>query len=221
MTRELSTNHLLAAYANRIFPMADEAGIFWLAPEPRCIIPLSGFVTSRSLRARCRRCEYTITVNHAFPEVIAACADRTEGTWISQEILDAYKRLHRIGFAHSVEAWHGEELAGGLYGVSMGGAFFGESMFHRTTDASKVSLVLLVQRMIERKMVLLDVQFMTDHLRRFGAIEISRKEYERKLYEAIRIEVRFADQNDPKPVLTYEPSLFTGRSPNTGTTEDG
>jgi leucyl/phenylalanyl-tRNA--protein transferase len=136
-----------------------------------------------------------VSVNEAFAAVIDHCADRHGGTWISPEIRGAYVRLHRLGLAHSIEAWADDSLAGGLYGVSLGGAFFGESMFHRATDASKVALVYLVEHMRNRGMALLDIQFMTEHLRRFGAIEISRKEYERRLYDALGMPNTFGDDH--------------------------
>lgn len=174
--------------------MADEVGhIHWLAPDPRAVIPLNGFKTSRSLRSARRGGAFTFSINRAFVEVIEACADRADGTWISQEIRDAYCRLHQAGYAHSVEAWTEDQLAGGLYGVSIGGAFFGESMFHRVTDASKVALVELVKRMREREFTLLDVQFLTEHLRQFGAVEISRIDYETQLRKATRLPCSFVD----------------------------
>jgi leucyl/phenylalanyl-tRNA--protein transferase len=174
--------------------MADDDGVIrWFAPDPRAIIPLNGFVVSRSLRAVVRRGTYEIAVNRGFEAVMDACAERDEGTWISKEIKQAYTALHKIGFAHSVESWHGGELAGGLYGVSIGGAFFGESMFHRSTDASKAALVFLVERLRERGFALLDIQFLTQHLSQFGAVEISRSEYERRLQHALRLDCGFVD----------------------------
>jgi len=194
MRSPLAPERLLAAYAAGIFPMADELGkVHWLAPDPRAVIPVEGFKTSRSLRSARRGGAFTLTINRAFVEVIEACAERADGTWISQDIHDAYCRLHQLGFAHSVEAWMGDQLAGGLYGVAIGGAFFGESMFHRVTDASKVALVVLVERMRERGFTLLDVQFMTDHLRQFGVVEIPRIEYETRLREATQLPCSFVD----------------------------
>lgn len=194
MPADLAPERLLAAYAAGIFPMADESEVIqWLAPDPRAIIELDDFKISRSLRAVKRRGEFTITVDRAFEETMAACANRAGGTWISGEIAAAYARLHRVGFGHSVEVWQGEELVGGLYGVSIGGAFFGESMFHRVSDASKVALAHLVQRMRDRGMVLLDVQFMTNHLRSLGASEIPRHVYERRLHDAVRMRDTFTD----------------------------
>ena len=195
MRSPLAPERLLAAYAAGIFPMADEVGkVHWLAPDPRAVIPLNGFKTSRSLRSARRGGAFNLTINRAFVEVIEACAERADGTWISQDIHDAYCRLHQAGYGHSVEAWMGDQLAGGLYGVSIGGAFFGESMFHRVTDASKVALVVLVERMRERGFTLLDVQFMTDHLRQFGAVEISRIEYATRLRKATRLPCSFVDR---------------------------
>jgi leucyl/phenylalanyl-tRNA--protein transferase len=194
MRSPLAPERLLAAYAAGIFPMADEGGrIHWLAPDPRAIIELGAFKSSRSMRSARRRSLFTITIDRAFAEVIEACADRPEGTWISPDIRDAYCELHRLGFAHSVETWKEDQLAGGLYGVAIGGAFFGESMFHRVTDASKVALMVLVERMRERGFTLLDVQFMTEHLRQFGAVEIPRAEYERRLREAVQRPCSFVD----------------------------
>ncbi len=189
---DLSPDRLLLAYQVGIFPMADDDGeIRWFAPDPRAIIPLDGFVVSRSLRAAVRRGAYEVCVNRAFDDVIVACAARDEGTWISDDIRLAYGALHRLGFAHSVEAWKDGQLVGGLYGVAIGGAFFGESMFHRATDASKVALVHLVERMRERGYALLDTQFMTEHLRQFGTVEIPRAEYERRLRKAIQLKCSF------------------------------
>ncbi len=194
MRSQLAPERLAAAYAAGIFPMADGAGrIHWLAPDPRAILPLDGFKVSRSLRAARRQRDFRVTLNAAFDDVIGACADRPEGTWISRGIRVAYGELHRLGFAHSVEVWKDETLVGGLYGVSLGGAFFGESMFHRVTDASKVALLALVERMRERGFSLLDIQFMTDHLRQFGAQEIPRVEYEERLHRAVRDPCSFVD----------------------------
>jgi leucyl/phenylalanyl-tRNA--protein transferase len=197
MKPELTPETLLAAYSIGIFPMADEEGhIHWLAPDPRAIIELEGFRVSRSLRAVVRRGTFEISINRAFDEVIEGCANRQEGTWISADIIEAYKRLHRLGFAHSVEGWRDGRLAGGLYGVSIGGAFFGESMFYRVADASKVALVALVDRMQARGFKLLDVQFSTEHLRGFGAVEIPRVEYERRLRRAVSLPCSFTETTD-------------------------
>ena len=176
--------------------MADEIGeIHWLAPDPRAVIELDQLKVSRSLRTVLRRAKFDLKVDVAFEEVLIACADRPDGTWISREIGVAYCALRDLGYAHSVEAWHQGDLVGGLYGVAIGGAFFGESMFHRETDASKAALVHLVERMQERGMVLLDVQFITSHLRNMGAVEIPRREYECRLQRAVRMPVSFDNRS--------------------------
>lgn len=192
MRQDLLPRNLLAAYARGLFPMADEHGrLHWLSPDPRAVLELDNLVVSRSLRTVIRKAKFDVSVDRAFADVISACADRPEGTWISPDIQGAYYRLHELGFAHSVEAWQGGRLAGGLYGVSLGGAFFGESMFHFVSDASKVAMVHLVERMRARGFALLDVQFMTEHLGRMGAVEIPRGQYERRLREAISLDVPF------------------------------
>ena len=198
MDPALAPDKLLAAYAIGIFPMADEEGeLFWLAPDPRAIIELQAFKPTRSLRSLLKRGVFEVTVNRAFGDVMEACADRLEGTWISQDIHDAYCDLHGHGFAHSVETWQQGSLVGGLYGVSIGGAFFGESMFHRVSDASKVAFAHLVERMVDRGLVLLDVQFLTAHLTTLGAVEIPRSDYERRLAGAIRLARSFVDPPEP------------------------
>ena len=194
MRWDLSPQRLLTGYMIGIFPMADDSGkVHWLAPDSRAIIELNSLRVSRSLRGVVRRGVFGIRIDTAFSDVLSACADRPDGTWISPQIGDAYVELHRRGFAHSVEAWKDGVLSGGLYGVAIGGAFFGESMFHTATDASKVALVHLVERMRTRGMTLLDVQFMTEHLRRFGAIEIPRRNYERRLRDAVHSPSSFVD----------------------------
>lgn len=184
---ELTPDLVLAAYSQGVFPMAHpEEGneIYWYAPDPRAILPLDRFHVPHNLRKLVRRGSFHITSDRCFDEVIQACADREE-TWISDEIIAVYGALHRAGFAHSVEAWLDGELAGGLYGVALGRAFFGESMFHHVTDASKVALVHLVERLRCGGYVLLDTQFSTPHLRRFGVTEIPRKMYEHQLGTAL------------------------------------
>jgi leucyl/phenylalanyl-tRNA--protein transferase len=192
--RMLTAELLVRAYCAGVFPMADsrDGEIHWYAPDPRAIFPLQGFHVPRSLRRTIRKRVYEVRVDTDFPGVIRACADREE-TWISGEIFRAYTGLHRLGLAHSVEAWRRDELAGGLYGVALGGAFFGESMFSRQADASKVALVELVERLRARGYTLLDTQFLTEHLARFGAIEIARTEYERRLAAALALDCRFVD----------------------------
>lgn len=191
---------LLRAYAAGMFPMAESAEdpeVFWVQPRIRGVIPLDRFHVSKSLAKKIRRKPFVITLNKAFDTVMERCAEATDDrptTWINPLILSLYKDLHRMGYTHSVEAWDGEELVGGLYGVSLGSAFFGESMFSRRADASKICLVHLVGRLRERKFTLLDTQFTTDHLKTFGAIDIPRKDYEKLLEEAMKSEdLEFAD----------------------------
>jgi leucyl/phenylalanyl-tRNA--protein transferase len=183
---DLEPGTLLAAYRQGLFPMpvARHDVIAWWSPDPRGILPLDGLRVSRSLRRSCRR--YELRIDTAFERVITACADpgRPHG-WIDDSVREAYLRLHHLGWAHSVETWSSEgELVGGLYGVSIGGLFAGESMFHRATDASKVALVHLVALLRSGGATLLDVQWLTPHLASLGAIEIPRAEYLRRLDEA-------------------------------------
>lgn len=188
----LDPSLLLRAYAMGIFPMADEQGrINWYAPDPRAIIEHVDFRRSRSLRATIRKGLYEVRVDTAFEAVMRACGDRPE-TWLNEEFVRAYTALHRAGFAHSVEAWRDGALVGGLYGVALGGLFCGESMFSRATDASKVCLAALVDRLAARGYVLHDVQFMTPHLASLGATLIPRADYEQRLERAIRLRLTFA-----------------------------
>src|SRR6478752_10287157 len=174
---------LLRAYAAGMFPMAESADdpeVFWVQPKIRGIIPLDDFHVSKSLAKHIRQKPFDIRVNTAFDRVMRLCAESTEErptTWINPLILTLYGELHRMGYTHSVEAWEGEELVGGLYGVTLGSAFFGESMFSRRTDASKICLVHLVERLKQRGFTLLDTQFTTDHLKTFGAIDVPKKDY--------------------------------------------
>ena len=190
-------NVLLGAYASGIFPMADsETGpVEWYSADPRAVIPLDSFRTTRSLRQTMKKGIYRVLTDTAFEQVMRACAEREE-TWISETIIQSYLELFKLGFAHSVESWHAGVLVGGLYGVSLGGAFFGESMFSRKTDASKVALVHLVQRLRDRGFTLLDTQFSTTHLEQFGTIEIPRDEYMRQLNEAIVLQRTFVEAQD-------------------------
>ncbi len=184
---------VLRAYTMGFFPMAhpEEAdAIYWYAPDPRAILPLEDFRISKNLARLVRRAPFKVTVDEDFEAVMRACADRPS-TWISEDILRVYMALHEAGFAHSVECWTEDRLGGGLYGVAIGGAFFGESMFHRVTNASKVALVHLVRRLQAGGFTLLDIQFITDHLRQFGAIEIKRAVYEQRLAEALRQQATF------------------------------
>jgi leucyl/phenylalanyl-tRNA--protein transferase len=188
----LSPEILLRAYASGIFPMAetaDDPELFWVDPKRRGIIPLDAFHVPRRLRRIVRQNVFTIRCDTAFEAVMHGCAessDKRPNTWINDEILELYTGLFARGAAHSVECWHEGELVGGLYGVSLGAAFFGESMFSRVTDASKVALVHLVARLRYGRYRLLDTQFVTPHLAQFGAIEITRARYHRLLAEALR-----------------------------------
>lgn len=184
---------LVAAYEAGFFPMAMEDGeIRWYSPDPRGVLPLDRFHEPRRLLRVIRSGRFTVSVNRAFREVVEGCAaDREDGTWISGEIVESYGALHERGLAHSVEVWAGGGLAGGLYGVSLGGAFFGESMFHRVSDASKVALRALVERLRERRFVLLDTQWLTPFLERCGGVEIPRGQYLEELERAIRADTRF------------------------------
>lgn len=199
---ELTPESLLEAYASGVFPMAerrDDSAVFLVDPEKRGIFPLDGFHISRSLARRLRRQDYEIAINRNFDGVVAACADRKE-TWINRTIFDLYKALHQQGFAHSLEVWQGRDLSGGVYGVTLGGAFFGESMFSRAANASKIALAYLVDRLRETGFQLFDAQFLTPHLASLGAIEIGRAAYRRRLAKALRAKGDFcADVKIPLP----------------------
>lgn len=183
---------LLEGYRQGVFPMALQDGeIGWFSPNPRGVIPLDRFHVPHGLARTLAKKRFEIRVNHVFKQVMEQCAKRPD-TWINAEILESYGELHRLGFAHSVEAWLGGSLAGGLYGVAIGGAFFGESMFHRVTDASKVALHALVMRLRTRGFILLDTQWQTPHLRTFAAEEIPRTEYRRRLNAALELKCEFA-----------------------------
>ena len=188
----LTTELLLSAYTQGFFPMPEpETGeVLWYNPDPRAVIPLDGLHISRSLERTLKRGHFTVTINRDFPAVIAACADRPE-TWINDEFKIAYTALHRRGFAHSIEVWQDGTLVGGTYGVSFAGVFCAESMFHRVTDASKVALVHLVEHMKHRRLALLEVQFVTDHLATLGAIQSPQATYLERLAEAMRLPVSF------------------------------
>ena len=176
---------LLNAYANGVFPMAEDGEILWFSPERRGLIPLdSRFRIPHGLRRTLKRGLFEVRWDTAFREVMLACAERKE-TWIDEVILKSYCALHEEGFAHSVECWDADGLQGGLYGVALAGVFFGESMFHRKTDASKVALVALVETLREKNFQLLDTQWMTDHLRQFGGYELPRREYLAQLQAAL------------------------------------
>jgi leucyl/phenylalanyl-tRNA--protein transferase len=193
-TLTLTPEGVELAYRHGIFPMAGErtAEILWFRPDPRAVIPLDGFHVSRSLARTLRRAVFDVRTDTDFEGVMRGCADRPEGTWISERFVEVYGALHRAGKAHSVEAWREGRLAGGVYGLALGGAFMAESMFHRETDASKVALAALTSRLRERGFILLDVQYVTPHLESLGAIEITRHEYERRLERALALPCTFA-----------------------------
>jgi leucyl/phenylalanyl-tRNA--protein transferase len=188
----IPTDLLLKAYASGVFPMAESAGdpeVFWVRPEMRGVIPLDAFHVPKSLKKVIRQGRFDIRIDTDFAGVIDACGEEREerrSTWINAPIREAYIKLFDQGHCHSVEAWREERLVGGLYGVTLGRAFFGESMFSRETDASKVCLVHLVERLRERGFALLDTQFTTEHLKRFGATDVPRGRYEKLLREALK-----------------------------------
>jgi leucyl/phenylalanyl-tRNA--protein transferase len=183
------------AYRRGIFPMYNQwtEGIDWYRPDPRTILPLDGFHISRSLAKTIRQGVFEVRVNTDFEGVMRGCAaNREEGTWISEEFITLYGEMHRLGKAHCVETWREGRLVGGTYGIALGGAFMAESMFHSETDASKVALAALVARLRERGFQLLDVQYLTPHLARFGAIEIPHRDYYDRLKRALRQNCDFA-----------------------------
>jgi len=190
----ISPDLLLHAYRSAVFPMAMEDGeIAWFSPDPRAIIPIDEFHVPHGLRRTLKSGRFEIRINAGFEVVMRACAERSD-TWINQEIVESYVELHRRGCAHSVEAWSEGALAGGLYGVAIGGAFFGESMFHRVTDASKVALYGLIERLRQRGFTLLDTQWLTPHLQTFGAFEIPRSVYRTLLASSLKRDCRFVDE---------------------------
>jgi leucyl/phenylalanyl-tRNA---protein transferase len=184
---------LLQGYRFGIFPMAmDDGRIEWFSPDPRAILPLHKFHVPHGLRRTAGKNIFETKIDARFSDVIRACAKRKD-TWINDEIISSYERLHSLGYAHSVESWQAGKLVGGLYGVALGGAFFGESMFHRKTDASKIALLALVEHLRSRKFVLLDTQWVTPHLAQFGAIEIPRSQYLRLLSRAVDLPLTFVN----------------------------
>ena len=193
----LAPELVLRAYAAGIFPMSEsrnDPNIFWVDPKDRGILPFESFHIPRSLQKKVRQHVFDIRCNTAFDDVILGCAESKLGrdeTWINDGIIGAYKELHELGFVHTIECWQDDNLVGGLYGVSLGGGFFGESMFSRVRDASKVALVHLVARLIAGGYVLLDSQFITDHLKKFGAIEIPARDYLVLLEEALDVKASF------------------------------
>ena len=188
----LDPDLLLRAYALGWFPMGTgrRSRIEWFSPDPRGVLPLDTFHAPSRLKRVVRQARFDVRIDTAFEPVMRACAERDE-TWITEDIIGSYVSLHRLGFAHSVETWQDHRLVGGLYGVALGGAFFGESMFHTATDASKVALVTLVERLTARGFVLLDTQWVTPHLAQFGGTEIRRSEYLERLQAALSLACQF------------------------------
>ena len=211
MTARFGTSDLLACYRRGVFPMGDardDPNLFLVDPDLRGILPLDGFHIPKRLARRVKQEPYRVTVDTAFTRVMELCAESADGretTWINSTILNLYSALHREGHAHSVECWDGNRLVGGLYGVALGGAFFGESMFSRASDASKIALVHLVALLLEGGFVLLDAQFHNPHLEQFGLIEIPRADFKRRLKAALEVEADF----------------YCGRSPAGGFTGSG
>ncbi len=193
-TPKLTPELLLRTYAAGIFPMAegaDDPTVFWVDPDLRGLLPLDRFHVSRRLQRTVDRAPFDVSIDRAFDEVVAACAEPARGrptTWINDEIAGLYSGLAQMGHAHSLECWKDGDLVGGLYGVTLGAAFFGESMFSRATDASKVALCHLVARLRRSGFQLLDTQFVTEHLVRFGAVEIDREDYRERLGRALKVE---------------------------------
>jgi leucyl/phenylalanyl-tRNA--protein transferase len=215
---EITPDLVLKAYAYGVFPMAKSRGdtdVFWVQPKLRGVLPLDAFHLSRSLRKRMRQGVFTVTVDKDFNGVMAGCAEAAEDrpdTWINDRIIRLFTDLYLAGLAHSVEVWEDEELVGGVYGLAMGSAFFGESMFSRVTDASKVALTHLAGILIKGGFTLLDTQFITDHLKRFGAIEISQQEYLAQLGAALTRQGKF---EGPLSQRDLEAALLSHRSTQT------
>jgi len=207
---EITPEVLLKAYACGIFPMAenaDDPSLYWIEPEQRGVIPLEGFRVPRRLARTVRTDRFTVYIDRDFSAVLDGCAAPGKGrsrTWINLRIRSLYTRLHKIGHCHSVEVYDGARLIGGLYGVRLGAAFFGESMFHIERDASKIALVHLVARLRAGGFTLLDTQFVTDHLKSFGAIELSRRQYHKQLAQAIAGEADFAALPLDRPLAGAE-----------------
>ncbi|MEZ5985629.1 MAG: leucyl/phenylalanyl-tRNA--protein transferase [Hyphomonas sp.] len=197
MSSRFGSNDLLACYRRGVFPMGDardDPNLFLVDPDLRGILPLDGFHIPKRLKRRVKQEPYRVTADTAFTRVMEMCAESADGretTWINSTILNLYSTLHREGHAHSVECWENGQLVGGLYGVALGGAFFGESMFSRATDASKIALVHLVARLLEGGFVLLDAQFHNPHLEQFGLIEIPRSDFKRRLKAALEVKADF------------------------------
>lgn len=195
---KISVDDLMYGYCNGIFPMADsqEGEIYWYSPDPRAVIPIDSYKPFKSLRPTLNQKVFEVAFNKNFEEVMKNCAlPRFHGdeTWISQDIIDSYNNLHKLGFAHSVEVYKQDILVGGLYGVSVGSAFFGESMFHKVPNASKVAFHYLLENLKLRNFKLLDTQFINDNVKRFGAIEIPKRQFMKILKESISTKNKFID----------------------------
>ena len=187
---DLSVDRLLVAYSMGIFPWYSEGPVLWWSPDPRCVLPLDALHVPRSLQKFLRHTSLEFSLSRAFGEVVRACAESPRpgggGTWLNQDMIEAYERLHKAGFAHSVEAWQDDRLAGGIYGVALGRAFFAESMFYRVPNASKAALVMLARYLKKVGFTMFDCQQYSAHMRRFGAIEIARTDFLRQVEEALR-----------------------------------
>ncbi|WP_022703143.1 leucyl/phenylalanyl-tRNA--protein transferase [Pseudorhodobacter ferrugineus] len=212
MPDQITPELLLSAYASGVFPMAESAGskgMHWVDPQHRGIFDLDKFHISRSLSQRISQWNYTIRTNSDFAATVTACANRPE-TWINAEIFDLYQALHNMGYAHSLEVWEEGEMVGGVYGVTLGAAFFGESMFSRRTDASKVALAWLVHRLRAGGFTLFDTQFITPHLASLGAVEIPRNAYHKRLNTALSTPASFDPRNyAPTPYLVRQRKTHT------------
>jgi leucyl/phenylalanyl-tRNA--protein transferase len=183
---------LVQAYRSGVFPWFGESDpILWWSPDPRAVFELDGLRVSRRLARTVRSGKFQLTIDRAFGKVIRGCADREGGTWITRAMIVAYERLHRLGVAHSVETWQGQELVGGIYGVALGGFFSGESMFSRVSDASKVALATLAQHLRARGFLLFDTQVLTAHTTTMGAVELPRRDYLQRLRDALRVRITF------------------------------
>ena len=212
---DLTPDLLLRAYAAGLFPMAESAEdpeLFWVDPERRGVLPLDGFHLPKRFKRTLRQGRFEVTADRDFAAVMKGCAERTptrKSTWINPQIIKLYRDLHALGAAHSVECWQEGELVGGLYGVSLGGAFFGESMFSRVPDASKTALVHLVARLRRGGYLLLDTQFVTQHLTRFGAVEIPRRDYRKRLEAALSVRAEFYRELDPEGAAILHSMIHT------------
>lgn len=212
---DITPDIVLKAYATGIFPMADSAGsdhLYWYDPDPRGVLPIAGFHVPKRLRKTIRKMPFEIRTDTAFEDVIDGCAEATPErpeTWINHAIREMFVQLYKMGYAHSVETWQDGKLVGGLYGLSLGGAFFGESMFSRRTDASKIALAHLVARLWAGGYTLLDTQFVTDHLRQFGAMEIPRDVYRQQLQQALGVDAVFI----PAPAQNWQAGKWLAELP--------